>query len=246
MKAFFAALQFLTLFPWPRRAARSADEIGAGALFFPLVGLVLGAVLVLADYLLRPYFPPALLAVALVALLALLSRAFHLDGLADTFDGLGAGGARERMLKIMDDPHIGVFGVAAVVLVLLFKIEAIEPMIAGTADCWRALLIAPMLGRWAMVLAAYRSAAAKEGLGSSLIGRMSGAQLFFATVITFVLAAGFARGTGLWVMAWVALFTLACKSYFHRRLGGLTGDAFGAVEELSESSALILFALAQR
>ena len=243
MKAFFAALQFLTLFPWPKRAARSADEVGEGALFFPLVGFILGAILVLADYLLRPYFPPALLAVALVALLALLSRGFHLDGLADTFDGLGAGGARERVLKIMDDPHIGVFGVVAVVIILLFKIEAIGSM---NAERWRALLIAPLLGRWALALLAYRSTAAREGLGSLLIGRMKGSQLFFATVITFVLAAGFSHATGLLVMAWVALFTLACRTYFHRRLGGLTGDTFGAVEELSESSALIIFALAQR
>ena len=243
MKAFFAALQFLTLFPWPKRAARSADEVGAGALFFPLVGFVLGAILVLADYLLRPCFPPALLAVALVALLALLSRAFHLDGLADTFDGLGAGGGRERALEIMDDPHIGVFGVVAVVLVLLFKIEAVEHM---NAERWRALLIAPLLGRWAMVLLAYRSTAAKEGLGSSLIGRMKGTQFFFATVIAFILAAGFSNTTGLLAMVWVALFTLACRIYLHRRIGGLTGDTFGAVEELSESSALIIFALAQR
>jgi adenosylcobinamide-GDP ribazoletransferase len=146
----------------------------------------------------------------------------------------------------MDDPHIGVFGVAAVVLVLLFKIEALEPMAAGTAGRWRALLIAPLIGRWAMVLLAYRATAAKEGLGSSLIGCLKGSQLFFATVVTFILAAGFAHATGLLVMAWVALFTLACKSYFHHRLGGLTGDTFGAVEELSESSALIIFALALR
>lgn len=245
MRAFFAALQFLTLFPWPRRAARSADEIAAGAAFFPLVGFVLGAVLVLADYLLRPYFPPALLAVGLAALLALLTRGFHLDGLADTFDGLGAGGTRARMLEIMGDPHIGVFGVAAVALVLLFKIEAIEPMTAGSAGRWRALLIAPVLGRWAMALLAYRATAAKEGLGASLIGRMKGSRLFFATAVTLILAAGFAHAAGLLAMAWVALFTLACKSYFHRRLGGLTGDAFGAVEELSETSALIFFALAQ-
>src|SRR3954466_13643163 len=104
MMSFLAALQFLTIFPWPRRAARAADEIASGAAFFPLIGLLLSAILVVADFLLRRFVPPTLLAVLLVALLALLTRGLHLDGLADTFDGLGAGVARERALSIMDDP----------------------------------------------------------------------------------------------------------------------------------------------
>lgn len=243
MKAFLAALQFLTLCPWPRRAERSADEIGAGAAFFPLVGLILGAVVVAADGLLRPYLPPALLAVVLAALLALLSRGFHLDGLADTFDGLGAGGARERVLAVMDDPRAGVFGVIAVVFVILVKVAALAAL---DADRWRALLVAPMIARWAMVWFAYRSTAAKRGLAALLLARMDGARLLLATIFTLVAAAVFSGARGLAVMALVALLAFAAKKYFHRRLGGLTGDLFGAVAELSEAAALAAFAAGQR
>jgi adenosylcobinamide-GDP ribazoletransferase len=243
MSAFFAAFQFLTILPWPKRAERSADEIGKAAVFFPLVGLVLGAILVLIDYALKIFFPAALLSVTLVALLAWLSRGFHLDGLADTFDGLGAGGGRERMLKIMDDPRTGVFGVLAVVLVILFKIRSIEIL---DDDRWRALLIAPLMGRWAMGLLAYRATAAKEGLGSLFIAGVQGRHVFVATLIAFVLAAAFSGVAGICIMLWIGLFVTACKYFFHRRLGGVTGDTFGAVEELSETSALLLFALVQR
>ena len=243
MKSFLAALQFLTIFPWPRRAERSAGEIAAGSVFFPVVGFLLGSILVLVNSAFKPFVPAGILSVALVALLALLSRGFHLDGLADTFDGLGAGGERERVLKIMDDPHTGVFGLLAVVLVILLKVRAIELM---DAERWRALLVAPLLGRWAMALLAYRSAAAKEGLGSSLNGSMTGRRLFFSTVIAVALVTSFAGIAGIGIMISAAFFTIACRSYFHRRLGGVTGDIFGAVGELSETSALVLFALGQR
>lgn len=243
MSAFFAALQFLTIFPWPKRAVRSADELGCAAMFFPAIGLLLGLLLAVADFLLKPFATPALASVLLVALLALLTRGLHLDGLGDTFDGLGAGGDRERVLRVMDDSHVGAFGLIAIVLVLFAKIHAIESI---DSDRWRALLAAPVLGRWAMVLLGYRSQAAKPGLGSTLIEHLSTNHFFFATVITVIVIAASLRGAGIVAMVSVALFTLAIKNYFHRRLGGVTGDAFGAVGELSETSVLIFLALAAR
>jgi adenosylcobinamide-GDP ribazoletransferase len=241
--SFFAALQFLTLFPWPERVERRADEIGRSAIFFPIVGLLLGAILVLANFLLKPFASAILVSVALVALLALLTRGLHLDGLGDTFDGLGAGGDRERMLRIMDDSHTGAFGLIAIVMVLFFKIHAIESL---EVERWRALLAAPLLGRWAMVLLGHRSHAAKQGLGATLIDHLPAKHLFWATLITMLLVAAIFRGAGIAIMAWVALFTLASKSYFHRRLGGVTGDSFGAVGELSETSVLFFLALGMR
>ena len=90
MNPFFAALQFLTLCPWPKRVERCADEIGRSVTFFPIVGFFLGSVLVLANFLLERFANAILVSVGLVALLALLTRGLHLDGLGDTFDGLGA------------------------------------------------------------------------------------------------------------------------------------------------------------
>jgi len=243
MRFFFAALQFLTLFPWPRRTDPSAHEIGQAAIFFPVVGFLLGLILVLVNGLFEAYASPGLLSVVLVTVLALLTRGLHLDGLGDTFDGLGAGGDRERRLRIMADSHTGAFGLIAIVLTLVFKIHAIESI---DTERWRALLAAPILGRWAMVLLGYRSQAAKPGLGSTLIDHLETKQILFATFITLILLAAILRGAGIAMMIWIALFSLASRNYFHRRLGGVTGDTFGAVGELGETSVLLILALEAR
>ncbi|MGH7875652.1 MAG: adenosylcobinamide-GDP ribazoletransferase [Candidatus Binatia bacterium] len=243
MNRFFAALQFLTLFPWPKRVERSADEVGPAVIFFPVVGFLLGLILVLTNFLLAPFASPGLSSVAVVTMLALLTRGLHLDGVGDTFDGLGAGGNRERMLSIMDDSHTGAFGLIAIVLLLFFKIHAIESI---DNERWRALLAAPILGRWAMVLLGYRSEAAKPGLGSTLIDHLKTKHIVFATFITLILVAAISHGAGIAMMIWVAVFALASKTYFHRRLGGVTGDTFGAVGELSETSVLVILALGAR
>ena len=243
MNSFFAALQFLTLLPWPKRVERCADEIGRSTTFFPIVGFFLGSILVLTNFLLERFASAILVSVALVALLALLTRGLHLDGLGDTFDGLGAGGDRERMLRIMEDSHTGAFGLIAIVLVLFFKIHAIESL---EVERWRGLLAAPVLGRWAMVLLGYRSTAAKPGLGSTLIDYLSAKQFLWATLISVLLVAAILHGVGIAMMAWVALLTMASKIYLHRRLGGVTGDTFGAVGELSETSVLFFLAVGLR
>ena len=240
MSAFFAALQFLTLFPYPKRMEHTDDDVGRAAIFFPVIGGILGSILVLVNVLLEPFANAGLLSVILVSLLAFLTRGLHLDGVGDTFDGLGAGGDRDRMLSIMDDSHTGVFGLIAIVLVLLLKIHALEGM---DLDRWRTLLVAPILGRWAMVLLAYRAKAAKDGLGSRLIDHLQTKHFLLATLLTLLLVAVIWRVNGIVMMAWVAVLTMASQKYFHRRLGGVTGDTFGAVGELSETSVMVLLAL---
>ena len=218
----------------------STSEVGRSAIFFPVVGLILGLILVLVNFLLLPFASAGLLSVILITLLAFMTRGLHLDGVGDTFDGLGAGGDRDRVLSIMDDSHTGVFGLIAIVLVLFFKIHAIESI---DVDRWRALLVAPILGRWAMVLLAYRSKAAKAGLGSNLIEHLQTKHFLLATLVTLLLVAAIWRRNGIVMMAWVAVFTIASKNYFYRRIGGVTGDTFGAVGELSETSVMVLLAL---
>jgi adenosylcobinamide-GDP ribazoletransferase len=240
VNAFFAAVQFLTLFPRPWWMQHSTSEVGRSAIFYPVVGLILGLILVLVNFLLLPFASAGLLSVILITLLAFMTRGLHLDGVGDTFDGLGAGGDRDRVLSIMDDSHTGVFGLIAIVLVLFFKIHAIESI---DVDRWRALLVAPILGRWAMVLLAYRSKAAKAGLGSNLIEHLQTKHFLLATLVTLLLVAAIWRRNGIVMMAWVAVFTIASKNYFHRRVGGVTGDIFGAVGELSETSVMVLLAL---
>jgi adenosylcobinamide-GDP ribazoletransferase len=240
VRAFFAALQFLTLFPCPTRMNYADADVGRSAIFFPVIGLILGSILVVVNFLLAPFASAALLNVILVSLLAFLTRGLHLDGVGDTFDGLGAGGDRDRILSVMDDSHTGVFGLTAVVLVLLLKIHALESI---DVDRGRTLLVALILGRWAMLVLAYRSKAAKDGLGSRLIEHLKTKYFLIATLLTLLLVAAIWSRNGIMMMAWVAIFTTASKIYFHRRLGGVTGDTCGAVGELSETSVMVLLAL---
>lgn len=240
MRSLIAALEFLTIFTWPRRAPCAGEALERTAAFFPLIGLFLGLMLVLVNRLTEPIMSPALSSVTLVAFLVLLTRGLHLDGLGDTFDGLGAGGDRERILKIMDDSHTGAFGVIAIVLLLAFKIAALASL--ETAR-WRALVAAPVLGRWAMVLFGYGSQPAKPGLGAALTHHLEGKQVFVAGLCTLLVLAAALQGFGIGLMIGIAAFSLAAKKYFHRRLGGVTGDTFGAVGELAEALVLVILAL---
>jgi adenosylcobinamide-GDP ribazoletransferase len=243
MSSFLAALHFLTLVPWPRRAERAANELGTAAIFFPVIGALLGLILIVVDLLISRAAGAGLVSVALVALLAWLTRGLHLDGLGDTFDGFGAGGDRERVLRIMDDSHIGAFGVIAIVLLLFFKIHAIASI---ESERWRALLAGPVLGRWAMVVLGYRSQAAKPGLGAALIDQLATRHFALATALALLLTAAILRVSGIAVMAVVYVFAAASKRFFYRRLGGVTGDTFGAVGELSETLVLIMLAVIGR
>jgi adenosylcobinamide-GDP ribazoletransferase len=243
VRCFLVALQFLTVCPWFRALHPSAEEIGAASMFFPLVGFLLGAILACTNWLLASYVPPEFLGALLVTLLVLLTRGLHLDGLADTFDGLGAGGDREHVLGVMDDSRTGAFGVLAIVLVIAFKLRAITFMRDGR---WQALLMAPVLGRWAMVLLGYQARSAREGLGRTVVEHMRGRHFLAATVMSLTVIWFVSGGPGLGIALVVCIFSLGCKSYLHRRIGGVTGDTFGAAGELSETLALLLFGLRQQ
>lgn len=243
MRSLLVALQFLTVFPWPQQTNPSPEEIGKSSFLFPVVGFCLGLLLVLSNWLLEPHLPSGILSLVLVTLLILMTRGLHLDGLGDTFDGLGAKGGRENALKAMADSRTGIFGLLAVVVVLAFKFRAVELI---TEERWQALLLAPLLGRWAMVVLAYGSDSARQGLGQMMVEHVGGWNLFLATAITLVLVLGLSGRTGLWVVLWISFLTAGSRRYFHRRLGGVTGDTFGAVGELSETLALVLFVLVQQ
>lgn len=239
MRSLLAAFQFLTVLPGPRTVTATPEEIGRSTLFFPLVGFFLGLILVLCNQLIEPYLASEILSVVLVSLLILMTRALHLDGLGDTFDGLGAKGGRENALKAMRDSHIGVFGLLAVLIVVALKVCAIEVMEETRAQ---GLLLAPVFGRWAMVVLAYRSVSAREGLGQIMVENVRGRHLLLATAVTLVPVFAFSGIVGLWIVIGILLFTFFSRFYLHRRLGGVTGDTFGAVGELTETFALVAFA----
>jgi adenosylcobinamide-GDP ribazoletransferase len=238
LRPLVAAFAFLTRLPVWSGPLREPD-LGRSVTFFPIVGLVLGLVLTGTASLLAGVVGPALAAVCLVALLAALTGGLHLDGVADVFDALGGGrGDKQRMLDIMRDSRIGAHGAVALVLLLLAKVYAVTAVLERHDLV--SLLVFPAVGRWAVtpsiVLHPYARA---EGTGRAFSGEARPRHVVAATVIlALVMLALRPR------LCLAALGALAAASLFalwlRRRLGGLTGDVYGAAIELAEVVALTI------
>ena len=177
------ALGFLSRIPAGAPAQAAPLEIGRCMAFFPLVGLLLGALLLATDSGLALLPLPRPVGDALIlALLALLTGALHLDGFADLCDGVGAGRDRATMLRIMKDSHIGAFGAAGLALLLLVKYQALVAVPVGLKPA--ALLLMPVAGRWSAVALAVTLPYLRgpEGTRSAFATYSRGRELFLATV----------------------------------------------------------------
>lgn len=240
MRAFLQALAFLTVLPTPRR-----DVVGEGprpwaAACFPAVGAVLGVALLTLHDLLGRVLPPPVGAALTVAAWVGVTGALHLDGLMDSADALLGSRAPEERLRILKDPGIGAFGVAAGSLVLLTKVGALASLTGGARA---AILLAPTLARWSavMTMAAFPYHR-RPGVttGGTLTARLGGRQVAVASLLPLLAAplAGPPALLGLLLGGGVAL---AVGRYASRRLPALTGDIYGAIIELVEALTLCLF-----
>lgn len=237
---FLAALQFLTVAPPLLRRIATPAEMGRATAYYALVGLLLGAILVGAQQLLGWLFPAPLAAVLLLALWVILTGGLHIDGFLDACDGLLGGATPERRLEIMRDHAIGAFAFIGGALLLLVKLTALTTLTAWTIPT---LLLAPVLGRWALTLAVFVFPYARaEGLGRQMKAQVTWRQVLFATV-TALAVAWFAAGwRGLIALALAGLTLLVVAAFTLKRIPGLTGDIYGAVCELVELAVLLLFA----
>ncbi len=237
MRLFIIAIQFLTIIPFPQVRCEERD-LGRSLSFFPLAGLALGAFLAGLDYLLSGLLPRGVADLLLVTALAVVSGVLHLDGLADVCDGLAARGGKERFLEVMKDSRTGAAGAVGLILAILLKYHA---LISLPEDIKRqALFCFPMLGRFAMVQMTVGSINARsQGLGTSFIGGAGWRQLLIAALAALagsVLLMG-PGGLVLFIAAW--LLTWAMKAWFHRGIGGVTGDVIGCAGELNEILCLL-------
>ena len=237
------AVQFLTVGPAILRRSVTPRELGQSVAYFPLVGLLIGLLLLGLHRLLEAVFPSAVGAAVLLGVWILSSGALHFDGFVDAVDGLPGGRTTEDRLRILRDERVGAFAVAAGGTLLLLKFGALGVIGAKPA----ALIAAPLLGRWVMsaavVLYPYARAA---GLGRAM-KENSGWRQFagssaFTTVALAALAplAGIAATAAAFVVvglgAWLLIrFTL-------KRIEGLTGDIYGALCEVAETLCLVTLA----
>jgi adenosylcobinamide-GDP ribazoletransferase len=229
------ALQFLTILPVPGSA-----DLAAAVRWSPVVGLLLGTLLAGGDLVLALWLGPGARAVLLVAALAILTGALHLDGLADSADGLLAHRSPADRLAIMRDPRTGGFGVAAVSLTLIAKVAALAELDGPLRTV--AIVVTPGLARWTIVaLARFApSARAGGGMGSAWhTGATSGA-LVLASAVALVPTVVLAGWHGL-VLAGVAALVAGLIGVFATsRIGGVTGDVLGAAVEVVEASCWIV------
>lgn len=209
--------------------------------FYPLVGLLLGALIAGMQSLLAA--ADIGLQSALVLLVwVLLTGGLHLDGLADSADAwAGSHGDRDKALRIMKDAASGPAGVAAVTLILLIKLAALSALIRE--NIWPALIIAPVLGRAAIVLLFLTTPYIRpEGLGAAQAAFLPRRPAIVVLIISAIAIIGFGS-TGIWVLVSALGLLLILRAMMIRRLGGATGDTFGAACELVETAALVVTAL---
>jgi adenosylcobinamide-GDP ribazoletransferase len=175
----------------------------------------------------------------LVALWAGLTGGLHLDGLADSCDGLGGGWSRERALSIMRDARSGPYGVTAIVLVLGLKAAALSSLPEGLA--WKALVLAPVLGRAApLLLLALGRPARVEGAGHAAASGARWPTLAAGGLVAAVVSIATLGAWGAVALAVAGGMAWAWAAYLRRRLGGFTGDTLGALVEGTEAAVLTL------
>ena len=233
------ALGFLTVVPLPARAHGMPGAVTLGS--FGVAGLLLGGVVAGVEVALAPVLPVAARSAVLLGVLAACCGAMHLDGLMDSFDGLFGARAPERRLEIMRDSRVGAYGLAAALLVMLVQYAALSSV---TSRRPLAVLAAVGLSRAASALALGVARPARdEGLASvySVARRLAAGVVAFASAaVVAVVALGWRGGLASGVAVVVVLGVVLV---FRRRVGGMTGDGFGAVVELSLAGALLCLAV---
>lgn len=235
------AVQFLTRLPWPEKPAAEPAPFDETAFvrsvrWYPYVGLLIGGILVGLSHLFFAFLPAVVAGVLLVIAEIAVTGGLHLDGLMDTADGLLSGRDRERKLAIMKDSRVGAMGVISFVCLFALKwalFTTAGPHFPGV------LLLMPAVGRFAMVWAiAHYPPARQEGMGVALAGRVPVAQLLgTGMVLSLPLILWQVKGFVVLCVCWLVFWWFTRSMV--RSLGGLTGDTYGALCELTEAVFLL-------
>lgn len=234
MRIFILTLQFLTRIPVNIDLKVNEEDFARGVVYFPIVGLIIGAfdllVLFAASKLLGGLFPVVCCLLAETAI----TGGFHVDGLADTCDGIFSSRTRDRMLEIMKDSRIGSNGTIAIVFDYIFRL-ALLLMLSGKA-LYLAVLLSPVAAKTLLVLLMKTSVYARSGpgLGGLYLEKQTTGATVLAAVIGLGIIAGFSGIWGAAALGICAVLGLLYKSFIYSKLQGMTGDTLGAANELLE------------
>ncbi|WP_372661515.1 adenosylcobinamide-GDP ribazoletransferase [Cohnella sp.] len=255
VQAFVAAIQFLTRIPLPYTFTYTDDHFRRSVIFYPFAGLLIGVIVSIAGSLLDSVFPVFICGIILVALWTSLSGALHLDGLMDLADGLLSHRSRERMLEIMKDSRVGAMGVIVCVFYVLLKTALVISLLEDRNLEWLLLLqLIPVWSRSFMVTAIAGWPYARKGQGLGALYRSVGwKHAFISGIGAAIISTAIIFPLGSWstAEAGIVLLSMALVTYgigagvasaVSRKLGGLTGDVYGALNECIELGLLAALA----
>ncbi len=231
MRYFLIALGFLTVLPVRIKKIRDY-EFGRSLRFFPLVGIIIGAILALSLHIFSSVFPHIATSALILIVLIIITGGIHLDGFADTCDGLYGNQTKEKILEIMHDSRIGVMGVLGVTSILLLKFAIFYSIPLNLL--WKILIIMATLSRYAQVLACYSSDYVREeGKGKYFVEYARRKELIVSGIFSLVLVISLMGLKGFILLLLLTLIVLLLIGYIKKRIGGMNGDTIGAVSEIS-------------
>ncbi len=228
------AVQFLTIVPTPKLRDVQVAELRKSVAAFPIVGSMLGFCLYGATQLFTRVLPHSLAAVAALTVYTSLTGALHADALMDTADAIGSRRGRAEALAIMKDSRVGAMGVMACVLLVAMKWASIQSLHIQTL---MPFIVVPAVSRFSMVLAMTMSPSARPGSG---LGSIYAKQISFPIILAgFMITAIIVFvGPSVWARTWVLVsgmvITVGFTWWMKQKFGGMTGDTYGALNEILE------------
>ncbi len=231
MNQIILMIQFFTRIPIRIQVPASDADFAKGVKWLPLVGLLIGGLLAGSHIMCAPYFNALTLSTGAVFFEVFLTGGLHLDGLADSFDGLYSNRGKERVLEIMKDSRIGSNGALALIALIIFKI-ALLTNFSVEARTW-VLLFTPIISRFGIAFGSWISVYAREnGMGQFFIGNVNGKQVLAALIITIIPLLMMPKSIMVLIVA--VLFNKLYVKHVTKIIDGMTGDTLGAMIELTE------------
>jgi adenosylcobinamide-GDP ribazoletransferase len=240
LKRFLIALQFLTILPIKVKPEIREEDFGKSLIYFPLVGMLIGFFLILI-LLLFDFLPYLVKAAFILGASIIITGGIHLDGFADTCDGLYGFRTKEKALEIMRDSRIGAMGAIGITLLLLLKFALLASILKENLE--KILILMPIFARWAQVFACFCSSYARqEGKAKYFIEYAGKKEIFIGTLFTLVSFLILMRTEGL-ILFTISYFTIFLFiNWIKKKIGGMTGDTIGSVNEVAEGC-IFLFGL---
>ena len=241
LNGIIVAVRFLTILPLPGKGEVDSEGFGRSMSYFPLVGLFIGLILFAAHVALAKYISSLLTSVIIVGLWTRITGALHMEAFVDAADGFSAGPDRKRILSVMKDPNCGSKGAAALVFLIVFKIALLNDIPLNLI--FPCLLLVPAISRWAMAaVAAFSDYARKEGgLGKSFVENVGMTEFIISTSLLILAGVLILQLKFFIVIIAPILFVIISFIFLKRRIGGVTGDVLGALNELVEVVGLSSF-----